>query len=62
MIALGYANSSDIAAITPVDGKDTTYNIVFNYIEGMNYTNACQLKIEFNKKTGNIGLKSLSSN
>ena len=60
VIATGYANGSDTAAITPVDAKDTTYTISFTYVEGKTYADASNLRISFAKTTGNIGLKSLA--
>ena len=58
-IATGYADGSSTAAITPVDAKDTTYNISFTFVEGKTWTDVSNLVITFAKSTGNIGLKSL---
>ncbi len=58
-IATGYAEGSDVAAITPVDAKDTTYNISFTFVEGKTWSDVSNLVISFAKTTGNIGLKSL---
>ena len=46
--------------ITPADAKDTTYTIEFNYVSGKSYVDAAQVRVNFSKSTGNIGLKSLS--
>ena len=58
-IATGYANGSTTAAITPVDAKDTTYNISFTFVDGKTWTDVSNLVVSFSKATGNIGLKSL---
>ena len=58
-IATGYANGSDTAAVTPADGKDTTYKISFTFVEGKTWTDVSNLVVSFKKATGNIGLKSL---
>ena len=58
-VATGYANGSTTAAITPVDAKDTTYNISFTFVEGKTWTDVSNLVVTFAKATGNIGLKSL---
>lgn len=60
VVATGYANGSTTAAITPVNGKDTTYTITFTFAEGKSITDATNLKISFAKDKGNIGLKSVS--
>ena len=59
-IATGYANDSTTAAITPVDAKDTTYNISFTFVDGKTWTDVSNLVVSFAKTTGNIGLKSLN--
>jgi hypothetical protein len=59
-IATGYANGSTTAAITPVDAKDTTYNISFTFVDGKTWTDVSNLVVSFSKATGNIGLKSLN--
>ncbi len=58
-IATGYANGSTTAAITPADGKDTTYSISFTFADGKTWTDVSNLVVSFVKATGNIGLKSL---
>ena len=58
-IATGYADGSTTAAITPVDQKDTTYNISFTFVEGKTWSDVSNLVVSFAKATGNIGLKSL---
>ena len=60
VVATGYANGSATAAITPVDAKDTTYEIVFTFAEGKTIADATNLRISFAKTTGNIGLKSVT--
>ena len=59
-IATGYADGSTTAAITPVDAKDTTYNISFTFVEGKTWTDVSNLVVTFDKVTGNIGMKSLT--
>ena len=59
-IATGYADGSTTAAITPVDAKDTTYNISFTFVDGKTWTDVSNLVVSFSKATGNIGLKSLN--
>ena len=59
VVATGYANDSDVAAITPVNATDTTYEISFVFIEGKTWTDVTNLVVSFNKTVGNIGLKSL---
>ena len=59
VVATGYANDSDVAAITPVNATDTTYEISFVFIEGKTWTDVSNLVVSFNKTVGNIGLKSL---
>lgn len=59
VIATGYAEGADTAAITPVDAKDTTYNISFTFVEGKSWSDVANLVVTFAKTTGNIGLKSL---
>ena len=61
VVATGYANESTDAAITPIDGKDTTYEITFTFVEGKSIADASNLRIAFAKETGNIGLKSLTA-
>ena len=46
--------------ITPVDAKDTTYNISFTFVDGKTWTDVSNLVVSFSKATGNIGLKSLN--
>ncbi len=60
LVATGYADGSTTAAITPVDAKDTTYNIAFTLEEGKAWTDVANLVITFAKSTGNIGLKTLT--
>lgn len=60
VVATGYANGSTTAAITPVDAKDTTYEIVFTFAEGKTIADASNLRISFAKTVGNIGLKSVT--
>ena len=58
VVATGYSNA--VSAIQAVNGKDTTYNITFTYVDGKTYLDAAQLKISFAKDVGNIGLKTLN--
>ncbi len=60
VVATGYANNSSTAAITPVDAKETTYNISFTFADGKGWSDVSNLVISFAKETGNIGLKSLN--
>ena len=59
VVATGRASGASTDAITPADGKDTTYDISFTFVEGKTWTDVANLKISFAKTTGNIGLKSL---
>ena len=60
LVATGYADGATTAAITPVDAKDTTYNISFTLEDGKSWSDVSNLVISFSKATGNIGLKSLT--
>ena len=62
LVATGYASGSSTAAITPVDAKDTTYDISFTLVDGKTWADVSNLVISFEKTTGNIGLKSLEFN
>ena len=62
VVATGYADGSSTAAITPADGKDTTYNISFTLESGKSWSDVSNLVITFAKQTGNIGLKTLTFN
>lgn len=59
VVATGYADGSDVAKITPVDAKDTTYSIAFTFADGKGWADVSNLVITFAKSTGNISLKSL---
>ncbi len=62
VVATGYADGASTAAITPADGKDTTYTITFTFEDGKSWADVSNLVISFAKATGNIGLKSLTFN
>ena len=62
LVATGYAEGSDEAAIMPIDAQDTTYTISFVFEDGKSWSDVNNLKISFAKVTGNIGLKSLTFN
>ncbi len=57
VVATGYADG--VSAICPPDAEDTTYSISFTFVDGKTWTDVSNLKIDFAKTTGNIGLKSL---
>ena len=59
LVATGYANGSDTAAIIPVDATDTEYVIEFSFVEGKTWSDVSNLVVSFSKDVGNIGLKSL---
>jgi hypothetical protein len=57
VIATGYADG--VSAICPPDGTDKTYSISFTFVDGKTWSDVSNLKIDFAKETGNIGLKTL---
>ena len=60
VVAYGYAEGSETAAIVPVDAKDTNYVISFVFVEGKDWSDVSNLVITFAKSVGNIGLKALT--
>ena len=58
VVATGYTEDGK-SDIVPADGVDTTYTITFTFVEGKSWADVANLKIDFTKATGNIGMKSL---